>query len=170
MEPAPLILTARFAPEAAARFQRLRDAHFPPDRNIVPAHCTLFHHLPGPERDAIARDLARLAGQTSPLPVAVAGPYSLGKGVAYRLRAPELEAVRADLAEWWRHWLIPQDRQGWRPHVTVQNKVGPAEARALLIQLEAAPPMPAFTAVGLTLWRYDNGPWTHLADVAFRGR
>jgi len=51
--------------------------------------------------------------------------------VAYTLDAPELAALRAGLAAAWEPWLTPQDRQRHAPHVTVQNKVAPAVARAL---------------------------------------
>src|ERR1700712_5017184 len=45
---APLILTLALHGEDQARFDRLRIAHFPPERNLIPAHITMFHHLPGP--------------------------------------------------------------------------------------------------------------------------
>ena len=44
---APLILTALLEPDAAARFEAMRRAYFPPARNKTPAHLTLFHALPG---------------------------------------------------------------------------------------------------------------------------
>ena len=47
MSEAPLILTLRFDGEAFARLDDLRRAHFPPERNQIPAHLTLFHALPG---------------------------------------------------------------------------------------------------------------------------
>jgi 2'-5' RNA ligase len=165
----PLILTALFEPETQARFQRLRDSHFPPERNIVPAHLTLFHHLPGGEIDAVRGRLSQI-GRLAPPPRAdVVGLRSLGKGVAFTIRAPELEAVRAELADAWATLLIPQDRQGWRPHVTVQNKARPDEARALLTALEAG--FSPWTAhiVALRLWRYLDGPWEALGEVRFRG-
>ena len=165
-----MILTARLDGESQAWFQALRDEHFPPERNIVPAHLTLFHHLPGSEAASIGRDLTRYAGQMPPMPVEVVRPYSLGKGVAFRLRADALAGLRADLADAWQLWLIPQDQNKWTPHITVQNKVQPTAARALLTRLEAGFVPRTATATGLTLWRYDNGPWTHVRDVAFRGR
>ena len=55
--------------------------------------------------------------------------------------------------------LTGQDRQGFRPHVVVQNKVSGGEAKELLgrMQVEFRP----FTvrAEGLQLWRYLGGPW-----------
>lgn len=59
------------------------------------------------------------------------GVMNLGRGVAIRIDAPELEEIRAELAHAFRHQLVQQDISGWRPHVTVQNTVRPTEARAL---------------------------------------
>ena len=43
----PLILTAQIPETFLARFDRLRQIHFPPDRNFLRAHLTMFHRLPG---------------------------------------------------------------------------------------------------------------------------
>jgi hypothetical protein len=43
----PLILTLGLDRASFERFEALRRAHFPPALNRVPAHVTLFHHLPG---------------------------------------------------------------------------------------------------------------------------
>jgi 2'-5' RNA ligase len=165
----PLILTAKMEARAAHHFQALRDRHFPPERNVVPAHVTLFHHLPGTEIGAIVDRLKSLARGTRPLRVEVAGLRSLGRGVAYDLRSPELEDVRAELAHAWDTLLIPQDRQGFRPHVTVQNKVKPDEAKALLAELARDFRPWSFVADGLLLWRYLDGPWEAVSETRFSG-
>ena len=56
----------------------MRDAHFPPERNFLAAHVTLFHHLPGPEHAAIAAALAAVCAEWTPFPVRVARLQSLG--------------------------------------------------------------------------------------------
>lgn len=165
----PLILTALFDPETQGRFQRLRDSHFPPERNIVPAHLTLFHHLPGSEIEAVKGRLSQIVRLTPAPRADVVGLRSLGKGVAFTIRAPELEAVRAELADAWSTLLIPQDQQGWRPHVTVQNKVAPDVARALLGALQAGFAPWTASIVALRLWRYLDGPWEALGEFRFRG-
>jgi hypothetical protein len=43
---APVIVAAELGATDFAWLDRLRRAHFPPDRNQLPAHLTLFHHLP----------------------------------------------------------------------------------------------------------------------------
>ena len=40
---APLIICADFAPADFAYLDALRRAHFPPERNILPAHLTMLH-------------------------------------------------------------------------------------------------------------------------------
>ena len=95
----------------------------------------------------------------------------LGRGVAYKLRTPELSALRAELADGWSTLLIPQDRAGFDPHVTVQNKVTPAEAKATLASAVGRASCPSTTrAIAVAIWRYCDGPWEALGSVAFRGR
>ena len=87
------------------------------------------------------------------------GVRSLGRGVAFVLESPRLGALRAELARRWGAWLTPQDRQAFRPHVTVQNKVSPADARALLERLQAGFAPFAVEGRALALWHYRGGPW-----------
>ena len=155
----PLILTLALHPDDQARLDRLRTLHFPPDRNLVPAHVTLFHHLPGAELDAIQARLAAEAASLPPFPVEASGLRFLGRGVAYELRAAELLALRARLARAWQGWLTPQDAQGFRPHVTIQNKAAPEAARALRDAMQANFAPFTLRATGLRLWHYLGGPW-----------
>jgi hypothetical protein len=53
----PLVLTALFDPPTRDWLERLRRSHFPPERNQVSAHLTLFHALPGSESSEIHREL-----------------------------------------------------------------------------------------------------------------
>ncbi|MGG5811984.1 2'-5' RNA ligase family protein [Falsiroseomonas sp. CW058] len=165
---APLILTLALDPAAFARLDAERRAHFPPGRNLIPAHLTLFHHLPGAELPAVAARLAQVAAATPPLALRVAGLRFLGRGVAYEIESPPLRALRAGLAEAWRDWLTPQDRQGWRPHVTVQNKAAPDAARALFEEMRADFAPWAAVGEGLLLWHYRGGPWDAAGRFGFR--
>lgn len=169
-DPRPLILTALLAPAAQSRFEALRRAHYPPDLNQVPAHVSLFHHLPGSELAAVKRRLLAVCGPLPPPKIEIAGLKSLGRGVAFQLRSPELDGVRAELADGWNTLLIPQDRAGFRAHVTVQNKVTGAVARATFETLRAGFLPFVTTVTGVAIWRYLGGPWQALGEVAFRGR
>ena len=178
----PLVVTLLLDPAAQERFDRLRAAHFParplpgsrPERARggeegvfrLAAHVTLFHAVPGAEVDLVAADLASAADRPA-FDVAVSGVRSLGRGVAYTLDAPELSALRASLARAWSSMLTPQDRQRHAPHVTVQNKVEPAVARALLDRLTAEFVPHRVGARGLGLWRYLGGPWAPVAEYEF---
>jgi 2'-5' RNA ligase len=164
--PLPLVVTLVLDEAAQGRFDRERAALFPAGRTAVGAHVTLFHALPGERADAVGADLAEVAGRPA-FPVLVTGLQPLGRGVAYRLRSDGLAAVHAALRARWEPWLTRQDAQPFHPHVTVQNKVTPAEARATLARLEAAFAPPEVTATGLALWAYAGGPWEPLSRYAF---
>lgn len=169
-DPAPLILTLGLEAGDQARFDRLREAHFPPERNFIAAHVTLFHHLPAGSLASIVATLEEIARATAPFAAEVTGVRSLGRGVAYTLGSPALSGLRSTLASTWSGVLTAQDRQGFRPHVTVQNKVEPAQARALLQALSAGFVPFAVRATGLLLWRYRGGPWEAAGAFGFRGR
>ncbi len=94
-------------------------------------------------------------------------PYSLGRGVAWRIESEGLAAIRARLAEGFTGLLVPQDMAGWRPHVTIQNKVEAAEARALLAAMRAGFRARPLTITGLAAWWYRGGPWAPLSRHMF---
>ncbi|WP_407529290.1 2'-5' RNA ligase family protein [Methylobacterium oryzisoli] len=165
----PLILTLAMDEAAFARFDAERRAHFPPALNRIPAHATLFHHLPGEEERGIVETIAALARTESPPEVAVTGLHFTGRGVAYVLDALALAILRGRLAQAFAPWLTAQDRQGFRPHVTIQNKVAPETARALQARLQDAFVPFRFAATGLLLWRYLGGPWEARGRFAFSG-
>lgn len=167
MTHAPIIVSALFGSEDFAWLNGLRLAHFPPERNQLDAHLTLFHHLPPSIAPELKRRLATLARRRSP-PATAEGPINLGRGVAIRIRSPELESIREELADAFSGLLTPQDAAGWRPHVTIQNKVQPGEARALHDALKNEFRPSNLTIAGLAAWWYRGGPWELLARYAFR--
>ncbi|MGN5374191.1 2'-5' RNA ligase family protein [Sphingomonas hankookensis] len=152
-------MTALFGQEDQAWFDRQRRAHFPPERNMLAAHCTMFHHL-APELGAELKQRLNALTRGASAPFArVGGLMNLGRGVAYRIESPDLESIRAELADAFATMLVPQDRAGWRPHVTIQNKVEPAQAKALLAELSAGFVARPLTVAGLASWWYRGGPW-----------
>ena len=164
---APLILTLALHKVDQARFERLRRLHFPPDRNLIPAHVTLFHKLPGESLDDVRAAIDAAAAAQAPFPVQATGLRFIGRGCAYTLDAPPLLALRAGLARTWREWLTLQDQQGYRPHVTIQNKATPAAARMLFDAMQAGFAPFTVRAEGLSLWRYLGGPWQAVGQHPF---
>ena len=136
----------------------------------MPAHLTLFHALPASERDRIVADLAAACARQQAFSLEATGLRSLGRGVAVVFASAQLVQMRQHLAREWREWLTAQDSARIAPHVTIQNKVAPAEARRLLRDLEASFRPFVAQAEGLTLWRYLGGPWEQERRFRFTGR
>ncbi|WP_133396832.1 2'-5' RNA ligase family protein [Palleronia sediminis] len=164
-----LILTLGFDAPSFARLEPLRQRHFPPARNFIPVHVTLFQQLPS---DAIARvlaDLAAAAARHAPLPFAATGIVDFGGGAAVALDCPPARALHCDLRDAWRDMLSTSDDRARKLHATVQNKVDRDTARATQAQLRAGftPWSGVFDA--LRLWHYRGGPWEDAGTFPFRG-
>lgn len=164
---APIIVTALLGASDFAWADGLRRKHFPPERNQVPAHITLFHHLPPSLSEEVREQLGAACGAKAPA-ARLIGLRHLGRGVAYRVESTELEAIRARLAEHFAGMLTPQDQAPWRPHITVQNKVEPKDAKALLAELEESFLPRPLKIAGLASWWYRGGPWEPLSEHRFR--
>ena len=164
---APIVVTALLGPEDFAWADGLRRTHFPAERNQLPAHLTRFPHLPPSALDMVKRLLAAEARTAMPPAARVARLLSLGQGVALGIESPGLVALRAQIAEGMHGLLTPQDQAAWRPHITIQNKVAPSAARALLQALRADFQPRPITLTGLAAWWYRGGPWEPIADYKF---
>lgn len=133
----------------------------------MPAHLTLFQHLP-PSAEAEIRRRLNVETRGARAPVArIADVMALEAGTALRIESPGLEAIRARLAEALHGLLIAQDEAGWRPHVTIQNKVAPREAQALQQSLRAGFSPTALAIAGLAVWRYKAGLWEPVSRHMF---
>jgi hypothetical protein len=164
----PLIVTALFADGDNGWLQELRRAHFPAERNRVPAHLTLFHQLPPSAESELHRRMAAYAPAPAPR-ATIAGLMDLGGGTALRVESEQLEDLRDDLALGLHGLLTPQDSARWTPHVTIQNKVEPKEARRLQQQLRGRFDGRPIAFKGLATWRYLGGPWEPVRSFTFRG-
>lgn len=162
-----LIVTAEIAPADFSWIEGLRRAHYPPDRNQVPAHLTIFHALP-PSSESELRGRLAEAMRRQPPAATIAGIMDLGGGVAFRIVSPALDRIRDELAEDLHGLLGAQDSGGWRPHITIQNKVAPKVARALRQSLERSLTPRSLAISGLGLHRYADGPWDRIAAYQFR--
>lgn len=164
----PLILTARLEPETQAYFDQLRKQHFPPERNFVPAHVTLFHALSPQNEDGIVAILRGIADREHFMRGSASKLRFLGSGVAFVIDCPPLGVLRSDLAKRWGNELTPQDRHKAALHITVQNKATPPAARALFEGLKAEFQPRALLFEGLDLWRYLGGPWRLVERFTFK--
>ena len=164
----PLIVTAELGPEDFAWLNGLRRQHFPPDRNQLAAHLTMFHAIP-PSAESELRQILRNAAQLRSPPARIAGTMNLGGGVALRVASDKLNAIRSEIAQRLHGLLTAQDSAGWSAHVTIQNKVPPRDARALLDAIGEQFTQRPIRISGLGLHRYLGGPWETLQTYAFRG-
>lgn len=162
----PLILTARIAESDLKPFDDMRLAHFPPKRNFLKAHLTMFHRLPGEYRDAITDILRQIGAETKGFTAEAGSLRHLGGGVAFEIASPELDVMRARLRAAFLPWLGPQDMRPWRPHITIQNTVERAAADRLYEDLQRSFRPLSAQVVGLDLWHYLDGPWGHEATIS----
>nr|WP_066557608.1 2'-5' RNA ligase family protein [Croceicoccus bisphenolivorans] len=167
-KPRPIIVTAALPPALFAMANRLRQAHFPPERNHLAAHVTLFHAIAPSCEAELRRLLADIARDCPPPEAILTGVTSLGRGTALAIDSGALLAIRDRIADRFAGTLTAQDMHRPRLHVTIQNKVAPPEARRLQAQLAdtIAPQIFAFPA--LEMHFYDGGPWEFAGRWPFR--
>jgi len=164
----PVIMTAEMKPADQAWADALRTRHFPPERNQLKAHITLFHHLPPRCLPELQTQLAGYA--RGPCPAArIDRLLALGGGVAFHVESPALLAIREDIADRFAAVLTPQDAGRPRLHITVQNKVTAERARATFAELERDFTPRPLRIAGLAIWYYRGGPWELIRRYAFRG-
>ena len=164
-----LIVAAELAKPDFEWLDALRRRHYPPDRNRVEAHLTLFRTLPPSAEDEARRSLGRAAASERRPQAQLAGVMDLDSGVALRVASPALERVRDELAADFRGLQTSQDLGRWTPHVTIQNKVEPRVARALMLELRARLEPRPLQITGLKLVRYLEEGWLPVDVFRFRG-
>lgn len=163
----PLLVTLDLDPASFDRLQALRTRYFPPERNVVPAHVSLFHALPGSELRSIRETLN--ATTRPPITIRFGTLKRLGGGMAISMESSELAAVHGHLSREFFSWLTPQDRQPYRPHVTIMNKAEPYQAALAFAELSASWTPLEGTGQGLLLWEYLGGPWRPVDRFPFSG-
>ncbi len=166
--PAPFIVTAELPADILSWADGLRCAHFPPERNWLKAHVTLFHAFAPSLRDELHGVLARVVAEHRAPPAGIEGLMNLGRGTALAIQSPEMLAIRQEIADHFHGALTQQDSHEPRLHITIQNKVTAEAARAL--QAELAPKLAprSFTFTGLGLHIYRNPHWEEVRTWKFR--
>ncbi len=169
----PIIVTLQLNEARTAFFQSQRERYFPAHINYIGAHLTLFHNLPGERFDLILETIGRCCAARAAFDIGVSGVMRLGRGVAYEIQSDHLLELHTELAATFASWLTRQDKERFRPHITVQNKVPPHEADALYEHLKAN--FSSFTAraEGIQLWFYEGGrnrtgTWASAGAIAFQ--
>lgn len=168
MHSPPFVLTLKINESAFQFFDELRRKYFPPQRNFLPAHITLFHALPGEQAASVRQTLQTVCSAQPALELNFPRPRFLGRGVALDVECAELLKLRAQLAERWWSWLGAQDRQRYKSHLTIQNKVAAEDAKQLFAKLEQQWQPTQGRGEGLLLWAYVGGPWEAAGEFAFR--
>ena len=166
---APFIVTAELPVDMASWATQLRTENYPPERNFLKAHVTMFHALPPSAEGEIKRALASEAAENAPVEAMLDGVMPLGKGTALKLSSDGMIEIWNRLADRFFGLLTPQDEHRPRLHVTIQNKVSIEEARALQHQLELQIEPRPFNFIGLGLHIYRGGPWQFERSYPFRG-
>ena len=165
----PFIVTAALPPDIQGWAEGLRREHYPPERNHLHAHVTMFHSFAPSLLDELKDFLPQVAREFAPPEGCISGIMDLGKGTAIGLQSEPLVALRSFIAEHFHGSLTVQDLYDPRPHITIQNKVTKAEARALQASLASTIEPREFVFPALELHLYKDGPWEHIKTCAFRG-
>lgn len=165
---APLLVTAELPPDVLAWADALRRQHYPPERNRLRAHVTLFHALPPSVEEELLQVLTDLA-RSAPPPARIEGLMKLGGGTALAVASPRMVELHGLIAERMHGLLTAQDRRELHLHITIQNKVSLQAARALQAELGPVLRPRAFRFHGFGLYAWEEGLWRPIRTMAFRG-
>lgn len=165
---APIIITAMMGAEDHSFFTKIRKIYFPPERNYLDAHITLFHHLPPAHWQEIKRYIIGLTREYEAPLARTDRLLNLGRGVAFHVDSPELMAIRSMIAQNFAGLLIPQDQAKPRLHITVQNKVSAAIAKQTLELLMAEFEAFQVNIIGIAAFHYMGGPWEKIGHWRFQ--
>lgn len=162
---APLLITAELPPDVQAWADALRRAHYPPERNRLAAHVTLFHALP----PSVEGEVRALLGDLAQRPAPDAEMMDLGKGTAFLVLSPAMLGLHEEIAERMHGVLSQQDAHRPKLHITVQNKVEKPAAKALQAELAEAFQPRSFRFHALGLYAWEDGLWRAIRTYPFRG-
>lgn len=163
----PLILTFRLDSGSQALLDEWRASYFPPSRNYLKAHLTIYHQLPGQKLVSIQEALQRVVANEKPTDLHFDGLKHHQGFVGITLSAPGVVGIKERLDLEFKDVLRAQDRQGYRPHITVTNLGSPGDAKRCYDQLSKMFIPWTGCAVGLDLYHYHGGPWEHAATFLF---
>ncbi|MDG2005271.1 MAG: 2'-5' RNA ligase family protein [Novosphingobium sp.] len=164
----PLLVTAELPADILEWSDSLRRAHYPPERNRLQAHVTLFHGLPPSARAEVHDLLIATAGEAKSPEACISGVMDLGRGTALAIDSCGMIELHERLAESL-HGLIQQkDARELRLHITVQNKVERSQAKALQAELAATFRSQGFRFRGFGFYGWDGILWNFERLYSFR--
>lgn len=175
--PAPaataLLLLAELPPPVAAAAGRLRALLAPAAATRMPAHCTLFRHLPGPSAECLIADVRRLVRAHRAPAMRIGAPVLKERAVLLPVEAPALLELRAELVDGWAPMLLGHERGVPRLHVTLAAGLDAAAGRAALAEAVRAAAHLPFIGVPLACWAlvlvpHDPAGAAPLLRAAFR--
>ncbi|ROW14349.1 hypothetical protein VPNG_04012 [Cytospora leucostoma] len=122
------VLTLSTTPSLHDAVTALRERHFPAHLNRTPAHLTMFHALPGSHLASIVAAIEEECHFLIPFRLATGSLFRMRRGVGINVGQGSRLArlLHEGLQRRWADVLSDQDRQAWRPHWTIQNKVNDA--------------------------------------------
>lgn len=163
----PLIITVKMDSNSHERLTGWRERFFPPARNYLTAHITLYHHLPAEHLHWIEKELTEFCRVQDAFPLSFHRVEHNGGFVSVLVDAPPLLHMKSHFDSVFGKFLKPQDQQKIRPHVTLVNKVSREEGKAAseLIHLEFFPWQGR--AEGLEIHFYHHGPWNLHSQIYF---
>ena len=164
---APLLITAELPPDILAWADALRREHYPPERNRLRAHVTLFHGLPPSAEGEVRRLLGELA-KRPPVDARISGIWNMGKGTAFDVESPDMAELHDLMRERFAGIMSAQDDRKLRLHITVQNKVSYEDARQLQRELKKDFEPRSFRFRGFGLYAWEGGLWRPIAEYPFR--
>ena len=164
-----LILTLGFDAESFTRLEPLRQRYFPPARNFIPVHVTLFQQLPDAALNRVIGSLAHAASGEAPLPFCATGILDFGGGSAVDLECAPARALQTRLRNSWSDILTDSDDRARKLHVTVQNKTDRDTAKVTQAALRSDFTRWEGVFDRLLLWHYRGGPWERAGTFPFTG-
>lgn len=164
---APLLVTAELPPDVLAWADALRLKHYPPERNRLRAHVTLFHALPPSLEAELVQVLSALSHRAPPK-ARITGLMKLASGTALAIDSAEMVVLHDLIADRMHGLLTQQDTRSLRLHVTIQNKVASEAARALQAELEPTIQRITFRFRGFGLYAWEGGLWREIRVIPFR--
>lgn len=163
----PFIVCLKMDRLSFERLSAWRKLYFPPERNFLDAHLTLYHRLPFPAHEIIRDALRNLTMRRESFVLTFEQIVHHQLFLGIKLATPEVVQLKKELDRDLTLWLAPQDRQTIVPHVTVSNNGQLEAVDRAKEELEKTFVPWQGRAEGLQLFRYRRGPWEWLEDFSF---